>query len=46
LVGYVQADDLEQLDEQDLTSAVYRGAVGPETILKVNQALAIALGLA
>ena len=46
LVGYVLADDLEQLDEQDLASATYRGTVGPDTILKVNQALTIALGLA
>lgn len=46
LVGYVLTDDLQQLDDEDMANAQYMGAIAPQTVPKVNDALALALGLA
>jgi mRNA interferase MazF len=46
VAGFVLADDLEQLDEHDIKTAEYMGAISPELVPKVNEALRLALGLA
>ncbi|HWE88048.1 MAG TPA: type II toxin-antitoxin system PemK/MazF family toxin [Pseudonocardiaceae bacterium] len=45
LVGYILADDLEQLYDDEVAEGTYSGAISPGTMLKVNTALALALGL-
>jgi mRNA interferase MazF len=43
LTGYVNADNIETLGKNELSD--YLGALSPESMMKVNQALALALGL-
>lgn len=45
LVGYVLADDLEQLEADEIAGATCLGTVSPGTIRQVHVALALALGL-
>lgn len=43
LVGYINTDDLQQLDRAELGERL--GAVGPKTMLKINDALQIVLAI-
>lgn len=45
LVGYVLADDLIQLYDDEIANGTHLGSVSPRTLRRVNTALALALGL-
>ena len=45
LVGSILADDLIQLFDDELAASRPAGALSPATVVKLNKALAIALGL-
>lgn len=45
LQGSILADDLVQLFDDEITTGLSAGALTPATVLELNRALAIALGL-
>lgn len=45
VVGYVLADDIVQIFDDELESGTYLGCLSPHTILDLNQALMQALGM-
>lgn len=45
LVGYILADDLAQFFDDEIVGATLLGALSPTTLMELNKALAIALGL-
>ncbi|MCD2157939.1 hypothetical protein LQL77_29845 [Rhodococcus cerastii] len=45
LVGSILVDDLIQLFDDEITASRPAGVLSPATVVKLNKALAIALGL-
>ncbi|MET9260944.1 type II toxin-antitoxin system PemK/MazF family toxin [Amycolatopsis sp. NPDC004079] len=45
LVGYALADDITEIWKDELEQGTYLGALSPKTVLKLNDALAQALGI-
>jgi mRNA interferase MazF len=46
VVGFVLADDMEQLEQSEIAASRYLGSISPRTVVRVNDALSLALGLA
>lgn len=45
LVGFVLADEIVELFDEDIEAATFMGALSGETILSLNEALKLALGI-